>query len=152
MFVKVKPVIDYSVRGLCRRPYPWHPKGCPNFNYKKGCPPKALALGEVFDLCQPVFVIYNVFDFKTHVRKMKRILPGWSQAQLTCCIYWQGTARKQLDERIADFLVEHPDYRVTKLPEAMGVNITATMKKAWHPAGMAAGQCDLSGRVGGKAN
>jgi hypothetical protein len=29
--VQVNPVIDYSVRGLCVKPYYNHPKGCPNF-------------------------------------------------------------------------------------------------------------------------
>lgn len=30
-YVEVVPVVDPSVRELCRRPYSLHPRGCPKF-------------------------------------------------------------------------------------------------------------------------
>jgi len=48
MIKKVIPVIDYSVRGLCAKSYPNHPKGCPNFNKRKECPPKAKLIDQIF--------------------------------------------------------------------------------------------------------
>lgn len=53
IIVQVNPVIDYSVRGLCVKPYYNHPKGCPNFNKKKGCPPNAELFDKVYDLTKP---------------------------------------------------------------------------------------------------
>jgi predicted metal-binding protein len=154
MFIQVTPVIDYSVRGLCCKPYPLHKNGCPNFNHKEGCPPNAKLFDKVFDLNKPIYAIYNVFDFKSHVEKMRAANPGWSQAQLTCCLYWQNGARKQLSTEIFRFLHEHARFDVNLYvavalykglekdlkhwsdriipspPEAMGVNLTATMKNA----------------------
>jgi hypothetical protein len=52
--------------------------------------------------------------------------PDWSR-QVECCLYWQGTARKQLESEIQLFYTQHPHFLATRCPEAMGVNITATM-------------------------
>ena len=80
-------VIDLKVRGLCGRPYPGHPKGCPNVNHKKGCPPSAPLLPDVFDLSRPVWIIINRFDLGAHVERMRTLHPDWSTRQLTCCLY-----------------------------------------------------------------
>jgi predicted metal-binding protein len=147
MYKQVTPIIDYSVRELCCRPYLGHKKGCPNYCYKQGCPPQAQLFDKVFDLTQPVFAIYNAFDISSHVKKIMAANPGWSQRQLTCCLYWQNTARKQLTTELAYFMITHPDYHVAAAfykgldkglgplfkrvipspPEAMGVEITKTM-------------------------
>jgi len=151
MFKQITPIIDCSVRSLCCKPYPGHDKGknigCPNFNHKQGCPPSAKLFDKVFDLNQPVFAIYNAFDFKSHVGKMKAAHPGMSQAQLNCCLYWQNTARKQLTKEIIYFMLTHQDYHVAVAfykgldkdlkglysriipspPEAMGVEVGKTM-------------------------
>lgn len=149
MIIQVKPIIDYSVRGLCVKPYPGHPKGCPNFNHKDGCPPEAALFDEVFDITKPVYAIINRFDLKAHIDKMKMAHPDFTEAQLKCCLYWQNTARKQLTNEIVRFMFDHLDYYVAVAgyrgldkdiksilrqhiipspPEAMGVNITETMK------------------------
>lgn len=61
---------------------------------------------------------------------MKAIHPGWSQRQVECCLYWQGTARKQLRAEIDIFAFSITQYIIQILtrPEANGVNVTATMK------------------------
>jgi len=127
MFKQVAPVLDTSVRALCRRPYAGHPKGCPNWDKKPGCPPQARVLEKILDLSKPVYAIWNKFDLGTHRAKMLAKHPDWSERQLVCCLYWQGTARKQLKSHVSDFLAQYPSYHVLTCPEACGVNITTTM-------------------------
>ena len=143
MIIKqVYPVLDQSVRKLCYRPYPNHNKGCPNYGKKKGCPPQAQLFETIYDMSKPIYAIVNQYDFKSHVDKMKATHPNWSYRQLTCCLYWQGTARKQLMAGIKNFLKEHREYRIEACPEAMGVNVTETLNNAgitleWPPKNIA---------------
>lgn len=139
---QVIPVIDCKVRALCIKPYPNHPKGCPNFGKKEGCPPKAKKFEDVFDTTKPIYAIVNVFDLKSHADKMKEKHPNWSERQIYCCLYWQKTARKQLLEGIKEFLKEHKGYTVTTCPEAMGVEVTKTLEAVgieleWEPKNIA---------------
>ena len=127
-WVKVKPVIDTAIRGLCYQSYPLHAKGCPNFGRRPDCPPKAPVIYNVLDLSKDVYAIYNVYPFGQHISKMRQKHPEWSERQVRCCLYWQGTARKQLRQEVAECLKEHPDLYVVKCPEAQGVNLTKTMK------------------------
>ena len=134
MQVKVpsdKIVIDSSVRKLCTQPYPNHPKGCPNFGKRATCPPRCPFLEDVYDISQGFWVIWISFDFAAHRRIMKRKYPNWSQRQIDCCLYWQGTANKMLREAVADveyYLKGTGRFKTSYCPEAMGVNVTATMK------------------------
>ncbi len=126
--LRVIPVIDHSVRLLCLKTYYNHPRGCPNFNKKKGCPPGAPLFEDVFDLSKPVYAIFNKFDLRSHIYRMADRNPHWTEHQLRCVLYWQGKARKQLKEKIDLFMFEHQEVDVVETcPEAMGVNVTATM-------------------------
>lgn len=130
---RIIPIIDKSVRGLCCKPYPNHPKGCPNFNKRVICPPQAPMIGEFFDLSKEVLAVCIHFDLKSHIDRMRTKHLNWTQRQLECCLYWQGTARKQLREEIKnnmpeDGLFGDSKLGVTDCPEAMGVNVTETMK------------------------
>ena len=138
---QVIPVIDYKVRALCIKPYPNHPKGCPNFGKKEGCPPKAKKFEDVFDITKPIYAIVNVFDLKSHADKMKEKHPNWSERQIYCCLYWQKTARKQLLEGIKEFLKEHKGYTEQHV-QAMGVEVTKTLEAVgieleWEPKNIA---------------
>ena len=73
------------------------------------------------------WAIWNVFPFGQHVAKMRRRHPDWSRRQLECCLYWQNTARKQLRETVLHFL-DGRTLHVEMIPEAHGVNVTATMR------------------------
>lgn len=133
-FARVVPVVDPSVRALCVKSYPLHPRGCPNFGKKAGCPPATPLLDEFFDLDGPCYVIWNVFDFGAHVAKMRAAHPAWSERQLSCCLYWQGTARKALDVEIDRFRravllpgVPETMFQIDRCPEAKGLDVTATM-------------------------
>lgn len=134
-----KIVIDYSVRNLCFRPYGLdsktgrysHPKGCPNFGKRPLCPPKCPHIEDMFDIPQGFWVICVEFDFATYVNRMAERHPDWSQRQKECCLYWQRTANKMLHEAVADveyYLEGTGNWKTTYCPEAMGVNVTATMK------------------------
>lgn len=141
--IEVKPVIIRPVHSLCVRPYPDHDNGCPNYGKKKGCPPGVPMFDKFYDLSKPVYAIYNVFDFKGHVDRMKEKHPDWSKRQIECCLYWQGTARKELKERVEIFRrLTARRYVVNTVPEAMGVNVTETMKRVgveleWPPVNVA---------------
>lgn len=139
---RVNPVVDSTVRDLCVRRYPGHPRGCPNFGKKPTCPPQAPMIADVIDLERPVFAIWNRFDLAGHVRRMKERHPDWSKRQAVCCLYWQPRARKELRQRVVAFLRAHRGTRVVFTPEAMGVNVTATMRQAgvqleWPPRSIA---------------
>lgn len=139
-YATVVPVIDPSVRALCKRPYPLHPRGCPNFG-KDRCPPKVRLYGDVYDLARPCYAIWSAFDLGAHVERMRVAHPRWSDRQLRNCLYWQGTARKLLRKEISGFCWKKPGYDVTECPEAMGVNVTETMRRAgivleWPPIQM----------------
>lgn len=144
LIIQVHPVIDYKMRKLCVQPYYNHPKGCPNFNKKEGCPPQAEFFDKTYDLIQPIYAICNIFDYKTHIEKMRKKQPNWSERQIHCVLYWQNGARSHLSKHIVNFLREHngEGYRIAKCPEAMGVNLTETMKNAgivleWMPVNVA---------------
>ena len=132
---QIIPVIDYTVRELCVRPYPLHPNGCPNVGRCDRCPPAAPLYDQVYDLTKPCYALVNEFDFEGHVARMRGLHPNWSIRQLTCVLYWQPRARKQLEEHIKRFLLTLPAdlfqyrdrLRVERCPEAMGVNITETL-------------------------
>jgi len=130
-FELVKPVVDLNVRRLCVRPYPGHPHGCPNHGKKQGCPPTVPTLDHVLDLERPVWAVWNAFDFKSYLNRMRTMHPGWSYRQLACCLYWQRGARKKLEAEIAKFFSKTKHWamqRVLECPEATGVNVTAMMK------------------------
>lgn len=124
-------VFDRGVRLLCIRPYTNHPKGCPNYFKKKGCPPRQKYLSEVFDTARGFWIVWVDFDFAAHCERMRRNHPNWSQRQIECCLYWQGRANKLLKKEIRDmahYLRDRGNWKVTTCPEAMGVNVTETMK------------------------
>jgi len=135
---EVIPIISYDFRSMCFKPYPNHPTGCPNFGKRSSCPPCVPVFEEVFDVAKPLYVIWTTFPIGTHIAKMKALHPNWSERQLTCCLYWQGSARKNLKREIFKFQTSHPSLFITTCPEAMGVNVTATMasigeKLEWPP-------------------
>ena len=123
----VNPVLlSHAPGSLCCLEYPNHPYGCPNYGKKVGCPPMAKPLRMLIDL-SPVYIVWNVFPFGRHIQKMKSGHPKWSERQVRCCLYWQGTARKQLRVKVNKFLLVHPDMCIVWCPEASGVNVTQTM-------------------------
>ncbi len=139
---QVAPAIGTNVHRLCRRPYPGHPRGCPNWGKRPTCPPKAPLLRHLLDLRKPVYCIWNAFDLGSHVARMKRKHADWSDRRLRCCLYWQGTARAALRRKLEAFLADHPGLIAVTCPEACGVDVTATMASLgipleWPPVSVA---------------
>ena len=129
-FMPVHPVVDYSVRALCIKPYYNHPKGCPNYDNKRlDCPPYAPLFIDWCNYSYPIYLIWNRFDLLAHVERMRKKHSDWTDRQLYCCLYWQGTARSQLKKTCAEFLERYPSYTVSYVPEAMGINVTETAKE-----------------------
>ncbi len=126
---RVVLVTNLTVRKLCSRPYPNHRKGCPNFNKRETCPPHAPLITDILNQRFPVWAIWNIFDFKAHCQRMRDLHPEWSQRQVECCLYWQGTARKRLRNHIRLFKVHHSELIIVRCPEANGVDLTATMQQ-----------------------
>ena len=118
-----------SPRSLCARAYPGHKKGCPNYGKYDLCPPNAPMFDEIFDMSKDIYLIYYVFDFKTHLEKMRRKHPSWTDRQLRNVLYWQGSAKKGHKEEIKQFMsvYGHLGYEVVT-PEALGVDVTASLK------------------------
>ena len=117
---------------MCVNEYHGHKKGCPNYGKRADCPPFVPMFDKVFDLGKPVFAVFSVYDLGAHVEKMRARHPGWTEAQLLNVLYWQGTAKKELRERIAAFnrLYREKGYYTTTSPEAMGVDVTKTLANA----------------------
>jgi hypothetical protein len=125
-WVAVRPVVAASMRSLCKRAYDGHPSGCPNFGVSPRCPPKAKHFWECFS-DGPFYAIYSQFDLGAHVARMRAAHPGWTEKQLRCVLYWQGTARKKLRAEITRFLEVFPyDWRIEETPEAMGLVVHHT--------------------------
>lgn len=150
---RVDLAIDLRVRGLCAKPYPGHRKGCPKFNTgHPSCPPNAPKVFDVYDSRSDFFVVMNEFNIKQHMQKLAISHPDWSDRQLRCCLYWQATARKQLYQKVHYVLAqkEFEGFSSTMCPEAMGINVTETMKRIgiileWPPIQLAR-QIALLGR------
>lgn len=134
MIERVKVVLDPSVRNLCQKPYPGHPQGCPNYGKRYICPPQAPMLGDVLDLSREVWAVWVEFDLKAQRYKMWFKHPKWSKRQAECCLYWQDGVRKTLRREMQE-IVGHPHMElfasglaIVEVPEAMGVNVTETMR------------------------
>ena len=110
--------------------YPGHPKGCPNYNERSTCPPSSPKLEDVFDIQKGFWVVWNEFDIAAHTCNMIQEHPDWTERQSRCCLYWQQTARKQLEKEIQHclYIICNKKWQVARTPEAMGMDVTATMK------------------------
>ena len=130
-WIRVNPVVTKSRdarSSWCRRPYPRHPKGCPNYGKKSGCPPCIKLFWDFIKRDGICWAIYNAFDIAAHADRMRSLHPDWSDAQVYCCLYWQPRARRQLSVELQLFRSEHRGFRIVRTPEASGVKLTPTMK------------------------
>jgi predicted metal-binding protein len=136
MIEKIQPnQINFSgrIQALCVRPYYNHPKGCPNFHHKNGCPPGQPLIDKVLNFTKDIYVICTEFDLGYHVAQMKQKHPHWTERQCYCCLYWQSKARKEHEFIISQALLHLPINRtlllkIVRCPEAHGVNLTFLMQ------------------------
>jgi len=110
----------------CQIPYPNHPNGCPNYG-RSGCPPTQ-HLRDVIDVTRPLYFVYSEFDLARHIATMRWRHPEWSERQLRNVLYWQGTSRRQLRERVSVAQYETGTEVALYCPEAHGVNVYTTAR------------------------
>lgn len=125
--IQVCPIIDLSVRDLCRKPYPGHPRGCPNYAQRRSCPPLASTFPQLIRTDRPIYAAVNDFPIDLHAAKMRQRHPGWTERQVYNCLYWQPQARRQLREIVDTFLETQPRLVAIYTPEATGIDVTSTL-------------------------
>ncbi|MBD3261395.1 MAG: hypothetical protein GF334_06870 [Candidatus Altiarchaeales archaeon] len=127
--VKGELSIDMRARQWCELPYPNHPKGCPNYNKRKTCPPIVSTVKERFDLQKPLWVGVVDFDLAAHMERMREKHPDWSARQLACVLYWQAGVNRRLKDLTLSFHKKNKGTIYTLCPEAMGVHVLKTMRR-----------------------
>ncbi|MFX1256109.1 MAG: hypothetical protein ACFFCZ_31160 [Promethearchaeota archaeon] len=121
--------IDYRARDWCKKPYPDHQEGCPNYGKRKECPPQAPLIEDFIELTKPHWFIVVTFDLLSHIRKMKDKHLNWTDRQCRCVLYWQNTVKKELRTACDLFTNGFPNELVyTLVPEAMGVHVIRTAR------------------------
>lgn len=129
--IGINIVIDKRAKEWCKLSYPDHPKGCPNFGKKIGCPPNTPDWEDVTK--PPYYVVAIRFNLAVWIRIMKTKHKEMSDRQAQCCLYWQGAVRRKLREKckqqIAFMKSLHPNLKAFYCPEAMGVHVFETCYK-----------------------
>lgn len=126
----VSVVCDKRMRAHCLDPYYKHPNGCPNWNYKEGCPPHVKYFPDIY--LPEVFVATIRFNFAEYLSGRKETHPDWSDKALRNPRHWQGHVRSELHHFLAEELLHRPEMTgdVIFNPEAMGVNVFETCANA----------------------
>lgn len=113
----------------CQLPYPNHPKGCPYYDNKVGCPPNQPPILDMLNVNKPKYFIYSEFDVLSHMKRMKGKHPHWTKRQQRNVLYWQPKNRKILRQRVEEQRQVYGFDLILYVPEAHGVNIYATAYK-----------------------
>jgi hypothetical protein len=109
---------------LCQRPYSGHPRGCPNYGSKHGCPPGAAHLDGILDLTKQVALVVAPFDLAGFAKRMTELHPAWTAGMCRNPRYWQAVVVKELRKHAR--FAGGPTRHVVEVPEAHGVDVTAT--------------------------
>ena len=131
MIIQIKPEnIQYNkkMQGLCTAIYYNHPKGCPNYGEKEGCPPNQPLINDILNFKKNIYLIYTEFEIGKHARKMKQLHPDWSERQTYNCRLWQPKARKAHRQEVNRAKEEYNLIKIVCSPEAHGVNLTDLFK------------------------
>ena len=126
----VEAVCDPRMKAHCLDPYYKHPKGCPNWNYKEGCPPHVPYFPKVYS--KDIYIATVRFNFADYLASRKLAHPDWTEKALKNPRHWQGHVRSELRSFLFDYLSDHPniDGEIIFNPEALGINVFATCEKA----------------------
>ncbi len=112
---------------MCLNPYYRHPKGCPNFHIKKGCPPEVLNISQQYDT-EHLNMILLKFPFEQYISAKSQIHPQWPLRQLANPRHWQGHLRSTLYRYWDTIKDEYPSSTLITGPEAMGINVGSTLE------------------------
>jgi len=119
---------------MCLNPYYRHPKGCPNFHIKKGCPPEVLNISQQYDT-EHLNMILLRFPFEQYISAKSQIHPQWPLRQLANPRHWQGHLRSTLYRYWDTIKDEYPSFTLITGPEAMGINVGSTLENMNIPLG-----------------
>jgi len=122
----VEAVCDPHIIKHCLDKYENHPKGCPNWGHKEGCPPNVRHFSRVY--AKEVFVVAIRFNFAAYLSLRRQAHPNWTDRALKNPRHWQGHLRHELNDFLFKHLSEHEeiDGEIILSPEAMGVDLFAT--------------------------
>ena len=101
-------IFTEKTRIWCTLPYPNHKRGCPNFNKNSLCPPHIKIMKSKLDNYNFFYLIYAIFDLKTHKKRMYDKHPEWSERQASCLLYWQNSVKKHLKDFIFEIFSNNP--------------------------------------------
>ena len=126
----VEAVCDPSIIAHCKDPYSDHPKGCPNWGCKEGCPPGVRYFPSVYS--KEVYIAAVRFNFAEYLSMRRRVHPDWTERALRNPRHWQGHVRSERNRFLFEYLSTHPeiDGEIVLNSEAMGVNLFETCAKA----------------------
>jgi len=135
-------VVTKETGEWCKRVYPNHPKGCPNYG-KKLCPPNAKLFNSKLSF---FYLIYADFNLEKYVSIMSEYFSckkvDRTYEQVSCYLYWQETVQNILKNFIEELLFNNnaTEYQVytcgsgmkifnDEFPsmEASGINVFATI-------------------------
>jgi len=119
---------------MCLNPYYRHPKGCPNFHIKKGCPPEVLNISQQYDT-EHLNMILLRFPFEQYISAKSQIHPQWPLRELANPRHWQGHLRSTLYRYWDTIKDEYPSFTLITGPEAMGINVGSTLENMNIPLG-----------------
>jgi hypothetical protein len=134
-----------EVQELCAKPYPKHPRGCPNIGccrpllgitkelkprVIRECPPTEVLIDEILDLARPVFLIYTAYPVGRDAEERRRTHPNLRfPAEWYNFRYWQNRARGELSAEAEKFLRANAGTIVDLCPEAHGVLLYPLMRE-----------------------
>jgi len=141
--IKEETIIHYDeVLELCKRPYPNHPKGCPN---QEKC--RSLAIPSFKEFKEKnknyfYYLVHAYFDFGSYKQIRKREHPDWTEQQVKCVLYWQGSVKKHLADYIENIRKGNPPFyvygcgsglklffqKIVGSMEAARINVFSTLK------------------------
>ncbi|MBD3216132.1 MAG: hypothetical protein GF311_26195 [Candidatus Lokiarchaeota archaeon] len=139
-------IFSKKTRLWCRLPYPDHPKGCPNYNKNRLCPPKIKYMNDLTQKYNFYYLVYAIFDLKNQKERMLKRNPKWSKRQAKCLLYWQRSVKKYLKDYLLEiyeknrdkdkyllscgsgFKSEIFDQEIIPSMEAAGIDVYRTMK------------------------
>lgn len=129
--ISVKELIhNKKVQDWCGLRYPNHPKGCPNYGKHPDCPPNCAYVTQVFDMEASFYLVHSEFDLASHVERMRKKHPNWTERQLRNVLYWQKHSKNQMKERAKKAMQLLGCNAIHTYPEALGVHMYATCLKS----------------------
>lgn len=93
----------------CTLPYPNHLNGCPNYNKNPLCPPNTQMLDDKLDDYNNFYLIYAKFQLDEYVEEMRNRHPNWSYRQASCVLYWQGSVKRRIKDRLKSIFRKNPN-------------------------------------------